>query len=492
MKNLLFPILLMVCCPALAQPVVIDSLENLLTDQSLKQTARIDLLNELAYLKRTNLTVSIAHAREALALSRKMDYKKGEGAANVIISYYYFSRQENEKSMEHALSALRIFETIHDKKGLMDTYTMMGLTYLNLKEQSKAEQYMNLALTLGLELKHNEGIARAYNTLGIIKSGRQERKEALGLYSKALGYLLTDDDNPIKVLVLCNIATIHRLNYETEKSLPYLFDALQIAKNLNDRPGLAIVHHSLGRTYMDMKELPKAEEYFLTGLQLSKQAGEKRNIFNFYMALIELKTISGKNLEAHEYQIKYYKARDSVFNIEKAQQIAELEISYETEKKEQTIKLLEQENEIKSLSRNLLLAGLTSVVLIGGVVFYFQRQKSRRNRALLTKQEELNQKLQEADQIKSYFFANISHEFRTPLTLILSPVEEKLLATNLSQKDKISFQSIRRSANRLLELINQLLELSKLESGFMKLQPQPGDLHHFVLLILSSFDSLAG
>jgi signal transduction histidine kinase/DNA-binding response OmpR family regulator len=491
MKKLLLPVLLLISLSSFSQPAGVDSLENLLADKSLKETIRIDVLNELAYLKRSDLAVSIVYAREALALAKRTGYEKGEAAASNAFSFYYWSKMENEKSLKYALSALRIFESLNDKKGLTDTYTLIGLIYLNLKETDKAEKYFNLALPLSIESKNNEAIGRGYNSLGVVALARNDRKEALRLYEKALSYLQSTANTPIKVIVLCNVGMMHRLNGDTQKAFPYLFEGLQIASDLDDKSGQALAHFSLGRTYMKLRELTKAEEHLLTGQRLSLQAGEKKHLFNIYMALIELKMITDNNQEAHQYQVKYYKARDSIFTIEKTQQIAELEISYETEKREQTIKLLEQENKIKSLSRNLLLAGLTSVVLIGGLIFYFQRQKNRRNKELLKKQEHLNQKLQEADQLKSHFFANISHEFRTPLTLILSPVEEKLSAGNLSQKDTISFQSIRRSANRLLELINQLLELSKLESGFMKLHMQPGNLYDFVIPILTSFDSLA-
>ena len=65
--------------------------------------------------------------------------------------------------------------------------------------------------------------------------------------------------------------------------------------------------------------------------------------------------------------------------------------------------------------------------------------------------------------MKSKFFANISHEFRTPLTLILSPLEEKLSSASLARADRESLQLVTRNASRLLSLVNQLLELSKLE-----------------------------
>jgi signal transduction histidine kinase/DNA-binding response OmpR family regulator len=99
------------------------------------------------------------------------------------------------------------------------------------------------------------------------------------------------------------------------------------------------------------------------------------------------------------------------------------------------------------------------------------------------------EELKEMDRVKSRFFANISHEFRTPLTLILAPLEEELSKKPPAEQDKLLI--MKRYANRLLELVNQLLNLSKLEAGKMDLHIQKGELRQFLSVLSSSFDSLA-
>ena len=104
--------------------------------------------------------------------------------------------------------------------------------------------------------------------------------------------------------------------------------------------------------------------------------------------------------------------------------------------------------------------------------------------------EEQAEKLKELDHVKSRFFANISHEFRTPLTLIIDPLRE-MISGSYRGDTMPQLSVMLRNAHRLLRLINQLLDLSKLESGSMKLQARRENLVTILKNVVSSFESRA-
>jgi len=104
--------------------------------------------------------------------------------------------------------------------------------------------------------------------------------------------------------------------------------------------------------------------------------------------------------------------------------------------------------------------------------------------------KEQSEKLKELDQLKSRFFANISHEFRTPLTLIMGPLEQmRSQSTDRRQQKKLGLMI--HNAQRLLGLINQLLELSKIKSGTMKLTVCRQNIVPFIKGIHAAFEILA-
>ncbi len=105
--------------------------------------------------------------------------------------------------------------------------------------------------------------------------------------------------------------------------------------------------------------------------------------------------------------------------------------------------------------------------------------------------EESNQKLMELDQIKSRFFANISHELRTPLTLLIAPLESLLHRFHLDPETKDLLATMHSNGMRLLKLINDLLDLVRLESGRMEVKHEPLEVGAFVKGLASAARQVA-
>ena len=145
---------------------------------------------------------------------------------------------------------------------------------------------------------------------------------------------------------------------------------------------------------------------------------------------------------------------------------------------------------------NFYFIALMDIIAITGTFFQHRARfrefslRFERDRSRLAL-EESNQKLKELDQIKSRFFANISHELRTPLTLLIAPLENLLQRFRLDPETKDLLGTMHSNGMRLLKLINDLLDLVRLESGRMEVKHDPLTVAEFVKGLASAARQVA-
>lgn len=132
----------------------------------------------------------------------------------------------------------------------------------------------------------------------------------------------------------------------------------------------------------------------------------------------------------------------------------------------------------------LIAIGLIRVYL----VFKERRLKTEQN-LVYEKREAL--RLKEVDELKDRFFSNITHEFRTPLTLIITPLEKLVQDSTLSTTAISTIKTAQRNSKQLLRLINEFLDFSKLNDGQLKLKLATGELNLFIADCVNSFEGAA-
>ncbi|SFO59117.1 Signal transduction histidine kinase [Chitinophaga sp. YR627] len=138
------------------------------------------------------------------------------------------------------------------------------------------------------------------------------------------------------------------------------------------------------------------------------------------------------------------------------------------------------------------LAYVIYVLLTIAILLLLRRSVIRRAHKRFTLEQERQEarRMHEMDMMKIRLFTNLSHEFRTPVSLILSPLEE-IMQQSGEQKDKGKFQLIYRNAKRLLILVNQLMDFRKMEMQELRLNPTWGDMAVFIREVTFSFADLA-
>lgn len=167
-------------------------------------------------------------------------------------------------------------------------------------------------------------------------------------------------------------------------------------------------------------------------------------------------------------------------------------------------KILAEQNNIykdQQYILNVLVISLVLALIFGGIAFIALFENWKNNKQLEAKNQEITkqqEKLQEmsaeakvASEAKFNFFTNISHEFRTPLTLIISPLEELIADPSVPQVVNNNLKLINRNVIRLLRLVNQLIEFRKIEYDGMKMKPSKNNITEFCKDIIYAFKDIA-
>ena len=257
--------------------------------------------------------------------------------------------------------------------------------------------------------------------------------------------------------------------------------ALLLSKQIKDTIQIAETYIDYGKVYSQQKDYAEAQKATESALDLMNKPNQLEYRISAMETLVSIQKESNNFEKAFKLNLELQTLKDELSQLNDKKNISEIEAKYQTEKKEQEILLLTSQSELAKAKaknqRSWFLAGILVLALAVVALYILFRNKQR-----------TNDKLRQLESAKSRFFANISHEFRTPLTLISGPVAHQLSKSKLSQEDKVDLGLIQRNASRLLNLVDQLLDLSKIEAGRreLKLTKRPLDL--YIKQIIESFD----
>jgi len=245
----------------------------------------------------------------------------------------------------------------------------------------------------------------------------------------------------------------------------------------------------LGYIAYKKKQWAQAESYFTQARDISLKQKNPRSELTYLIHIYRMSEEKGDLKKALQFKDLYY---------QKIIELREERSDKNLKESDLQLNVLRQEKELiqKNAERNLLL-GATSIALMLLGLFVFILLRERRSKAKLEQQnriiEEQSLALRQLDDAKNRFFTNITHEFRTPLTVVLGMTERLTVdggrLTESDVKNKLGL--IKRSGENLLRLISQILDLAKLESNTLKINYRQGDILAFIRYVTESLHSLA-
>lgn len=405
MKKILSATFLLISFATVAQNKKLDSLYQALEKLTESDTTRINTLIRICYYEHTSHPEKNRQlAEEVLASSRKIKYTYGEGYGQRYLALYHWVKGNYELSSKHGFEMLRVFEAAADTLGMSSAYAVLGLIYDEWKDFDKSKEFFTKSFEINKRANRLYDLAYNLNSLGALhhRFKKYDEAEQYFLQSLEIREQINDDDGISQSLT--NLARIAKNKKDYAKANDYLQRTLTIAKKYDNKNRISVVYQQLGELCVLQEKYTEAESLLQEALTLVKQLRSKNRIKQVYGMLASLEYARKNYQTAIVYLEEKYKYQDSLFTEDKANSLAEAETRYETEKKEQAIQLLQRDKKIQRLWINILVAGLTLVVLVSIATVLLLRYRERKNLELLNlridyltgQQKELTQKYQHA------------------------------------------------------------------------------------------------
>lgn len=358
-KTLLFLIFFSLFLSQAQDKKTIDAVNAIPFEEKLKKAATLDVI----YLK---------NAQDA----EKINYQLGaaDSYSNVSLVYYYQGKYE--KDLLYSLKAIAIYEKIKSIEKLALEYGELGYR-MKRRNIEKAQLYMQKAKSISEQNKLQKPLLSIYNNYGVLKEMQAQYDSALYFYNKGLVLKESIKDSIGIPYSLNNIAGVYVIQKQFEKALPIYERALKIRILKKDQTGITENYTYFGDLFYDKKEYKTAINYFKKSLANALKYKYTYLIQYSYLKLSESQERHNNPHEALKNYKKYSQYNDSLINKETNSKVAELEIRFETNKKEKL--LLLKEIEVKD-SRNKLIAVSSIALFIGLIGFLIYRQQRLKNK----------------------------------------------------------------------------------------------------------------
>jgi signal transduction histidine kinase len=334
-----------------------------------------------------NYDEALTYELQALEMRKKIGDDSKTAKTINDIGIIYDEKGDYQKALENYFESRRIFERLQDSSRIAMVLTNIGIVLKEQKEYKKVVGYYRNALTIYQKLGNKFGTAACNANLGSVYF-------KMARYDSSLYFSLTatrgfEEQNNRQFLAasLCNAGMAYDKLGQDARAQEYLQKALRLNEEYDNKKELSFVLIYLAGINRKSGRIAEGVLHAERALRIAEKIGAQEQIMEAHKELASLKAEARDFKGAFEEHEEYANVKDSLFQHEKSRQIEELQTRYDTEKKENAIKLLTQENQIKDF--RLLRIELISVSLGIAVLALVGVGYLWRNRIKLKQQAEL-------------------------------------------------------------------------------------------------------
>ncbi len=430
-------------------------------DTAKSDTAVINsLIKKANDFGQTNFDSMHIYAEQAYTASAAANFPQGKARARAVEANYQRRKGNYDRAITIGLEVMKSYDSMGMKEESIRLKNIIADTYKEMGGEKGTKEFLAKGLELSRQaerdaekMKYVAGVVSSLNQQGIIlrdMSKRSDRKDlmdsALVLYQKGIKLVETTGEGEETLGKLYNntsqVYNEHRKDYAT--ALSYLDKAVDYNSNRGNLTSLSFNYGNISDVYLRMGDHDKAREYAQLTLQITKKLNAPHRIINACNQLTRVFKRTGQFDSALYYKDWSVMLADSLNNLEKTAQIAEMQTKYEAGKKDAHIEELTELNEVKN-QRFWLLAG-ASLVLAGLLfVVWNQKKKSQRQQKMIAEQSDRLQ----------WMMKELHHRVKNNLQIVSS----LLNLQSYRLKDEESVSAIKESQLRVqaMSLMHQRL-----------------------------------
>jgi signal transduction histidine kinase/AraC-like DNA-binding protein len=402
----------------------------------------------------------------------------------------YYTKGEYPLSLEAFNEAIRLCRRIDREERLHFAEFEMAQVYREMGDYENARKYIDRFYQYYRQREDGRRLVIALSSYSTLFEKLEMTDSVLFYSEKALQVAIAYEETDYINILYTNLAAAYFYNQRYEQALATSQKAREFALEQQDLASLYYSHFTTASTYEALGQIDSSLQHFQLALEAIQEYGELKEEAETTEKIALQYEKLGDFRQAFSFLKRAKGLHDSLLSKKYDRQASELKIQYETQQTQtelaQQALLLEKE---RSRQNVLLFAGITTLLIVLIVLIVLRNRQKTTEQALQNQRLEAR-KLKELNQLKSDFFTNISHELRTPLSLILAPLRD-MQQESFQGDEQAYLEMMSRNGERLLTLVNQLLDLSQLELGQMQLNNKIADITAYLHGLVATFSGLA-
>jgi signal transduction histidine kinase/tetratricopeptide (TPR) repeat protein len=376
----------------LAQSVTTNSLKQLLSTAK-EDTAHVQLMLRLAraYVYSEPDTAFLIGSN-ALELSRKINYKKGESGCLRIMSLIFANTGNYPKALEFGLQALKIAEETKDDREIATTFSNLSDAYFYQGDIKRSLDYSYRTIAIYQKLHNTQGLNTVYINMGDTYEKIDQLDSALA-YVK-LGYPMAVKANnlDLQATSLNNFGNVFLKLGKIDSAMMYYRESIPRVKQIKNDEGLCETYLGMAKIFLLQKKTDSSLYYAKLSFSIGKNDGFTDRVLAASNFLAEYYK-SARNVDsAYAYQSATIAAKDSLFSQQKANEIQSM--NYDEDIRQQQIEDAKQQERVRA-KQNALIGGLIALLIVAFLLVRNNRQKRKANLQLQKQKEEIDHKAHE-------------------------------------------------------------------------------------------------